>query len=102
MSNLWILTGRGAAWSRSRCGRCRGGEVLGVLAKGGLERASCSFPDWQTLEHLVQLVQLPDASAAHTQFLRTRAGDYSPQVRARVEIGHFIGAVDHLTAIRAR
>jgi aspartyl-tRNA(Asn)/glutamyl-tRNA(Gln) amidotransferase subunit A len=77
-------------------------DVLAVLAKLGLKRASCRFPDWQTLDHLVQLVQLPDASAAHTAFLRTRAGDYSPQVRSRVEVGHFIGAVDHLTALRAR
>jgi aspartyl-tRNA(Asn)/glutamyl-tRNA(Gln) amidotransferase subunit A len=77
-------------------------DVLEVLAKVGLERTSCRFPDWQTLDHLVQLVQLPDASAAHTRFLRTRAADYSPQVRARVEMGHFLGAVDHLTALRAR
>ena len=77
-------------------------DVLGVLTKLGLQRASCRFPDWQTLDHLVQLVQLPDASAAHTAFLRTRPGDYSPQVRSRVELGHFIGAVDHLTALRAR
>jgi aspartyl-tRNA(Asn)/glutamyl-tRNA(Gln) amidotransferase subunit A len=47
-------------------------------------------------------VQLPDASAAHTAFLRTRAGEYGPQVRARAEVGHFICAVDHLTALRAR
>jgi len=77
-------------------------DVLAVLTKLGLQRASCRFPDWQTLDHLVQLVQLPDASAAHTAFLRTRPGDYSPQVRSRVELGHFIGAVDHLTALRAR
>jgi aspartyl-tRNA(Asn)/glutamyl-tRNA(Gln) amidotransferase subunit A len=77
-------------------------DVLAVLTGLGLKRAACRFPDWQTLDHLVQLVQLPDASAAHTAFLRTRAGDYSPQVRSRVELGHFIGAVDHLTALRAR
>ena len=77
-------------------------DVLAVLTGLGLKRAACRFPDWQTLDHLVQLVQLPDASAAHTAFLRTRAGDYSPQVRSRVEVGHFIGAVDHLTALRAR
>jgi aspartyl-tRNA(Asn)/glutamyl-tRNA(Gln) amidotransferase subunit A len=77
-------------------------DVLAVLGRLGLGRAACRFPDWQTLDHLVQLVQLPDASAAHTALLRTRAGDYSPQVRARVEVGHFISAVDHLTALRAR
>ena len=77
-------------------------EVLAILDKLGLERRACAFPDWQTLDHLVQLVQLPDASAVHAAFLRTRPGDYGPQVRARVEVGHFIGAVDHLTALRAR
>ena len=76
--------------------------VLGILAKQGMTRASCRFPDWQTLDHLVQLVQLPDASAAHAAFLRTRPDDYGPQVRSRVELGHFIPGVDHVTALRAR
>ena len=35
-------------------------------------------------------------------YLRTRPDDYGPQVRARVEVGHFVSAVDHLTALRAR
>jgi aspartyl-tRNA(Asn)/glutamyl-tRNA(Gln) amidotransferase subunit A len=78
------------------------GEVLAILERLGLKRASCTFPDWQTLDHLVQLVQLPDAAAAHAAFLATRPQDYGPQVRARTEVGHFIGAVDHLTALRAR
>jgi aspartyl-tRNA(Asn)/glutamyl-tRNA(Gln) amidotransferase subunit A len=77
-------------------------QVLGVLEKAGLQRAACAFPDWQTLDHLVQLVQLPDASAVHGAYLRSRPDDYGPQVRARVEVGHFIPAVDHLTALRAR
>jgi aspartyl-tRNA(Asn)/glutamyl-tRNA(Gln) amidotransferase subunit A len=77
-------------------------QVLAILTRLGLKRAACQFPDWQTLDRLVQLVQLPDASAAHAAFLRTRPDDYGPQVRARVEVGHFIPAVDHVTALRAR
>ncbi|KAB2913351.1 MAG: amidase [Hyphomicrobiaceae bacterium] len=77
-------------------------QVLGILGKLGLRRAACRFPDWQTLDHLVQLVQLPDASAAHAAYLRTRPSDYGPQVRSRLEVGHFIPAVDHMTALRAR
>jgi aspartyl-tRNA(Asn)/glutamyl-tRNA(Gln) amidotransferase subunit A len=77
-------------------------RVLGILTKLRLERTACRFADWQTLDHLVQLVQLPDASAAHAAFLRTRPQDYGPQVRQRTEVGHFIGAVDYLTALRAR
>jgi aspartyl-tRNA(Asn)/glutamyl-tRNA(Gln) amidotransferase subunit A len=76
--------------------------VVAILERMGLKRAPCTFPDWQTLDHLVQLVQLPDAAAAHAAFLATRPHDYGPQVRARTEVGHFIGAVDHLTALRAR
>ncbi|HEY7084610.1 MAG TPA: amidase [Hyphomicrobiaceae bacterium] len=77
-------------------------QVIDILVKLGLKRAPCRFFDWQTLDHLVQLVQLPDASSAHSVFLRTRPADYGPQVRARAEVGHFISAVDHLTALRAR
>jgi aspartyl-tRNA(Asn)/glutamyl-tRNA(Gln) amidotransferase subunit A len=77
-------------------------EVVAILAKLGLQRRPCAFPDWQTLDHLVQLVQLPDAAASHAALLRTRADGYGPQVRARLEVGHFIPAVDHLTALKAR
>jgi aspartyl-tRNA(Asn)/glutamyl-tRNA(Gln) amidotransferase subunit A len=77
-------------------------EVARILEQQGLVRSSCRFPHWQTLDHLVQLTQLADCSAAHAHYLRTRPGDYGPQVRARLEVGHFIPAVDHLTALRAR
>ncbi len=76
--------------------------VLDVLGKAGMTRGACTWPDWQTLDHLVQLVQLPDCSAAHSAYMRTRPGDYGPQVRARLEIGHFISSTDHMTALRAR
>jgi aspartyl-tRNA(Asn)/glutamyl-tRNA(Gln) amidotransferase subunit A len=77
-------------------------QVTQILQGQGLVPAACRFPDWQTLDHLVQLTQMPDCSAAHAAYLRTRPDDYGPQVRARLELGHFIGAVDHLTALRAR
>jgi aspartyl-tRNA(Asn)/glutamyl-tRNA(Gln) amidotransferase subunit A len=77
-------------------------EVLAILGKLGLQRAPCHFPDWQTLDQLVQLVQMPDAAASHNAHMRTRAQDFGPQVRARLEVGHFIPAVDHMTALRAR
>jgi aspartyl-tRNA(Asn)/glutamyl-tRNA(Gln) amidotransferase subunit A len=77
-------------------------QVLSILGKLGLQRASCSFPDWRTLDQLVQLVQLPDAAAGHNAHIRSRVQDFGPQVRARLEVGHFIPAVDHMTALRAR
>ena len=59
------------------CSACSS-EVLAILGKLGLQRAACRFPDWQTLDHLVQLVQMPDASAAHDAYLRTRAQRLRP------------------------
>ena len=76
--------------------------VRGILTGLGLKTVSSAFPDWQMLDHMTQLTQQPDASAAHDRYLRARADDYGPQVRARLEIGHFIPAVAHLTALRAR
>jgi aspartyl-tRNA(Asn)/glutamyl-tRNA(Gln) amidotransferase subunit A len=77
-------------------------SMVDVLVKAGMTKTGCSWNDWQTLDHLVQLVQMPDASGAHNALLRTRADDYGPQVRARLELGHFIPAVDNMTALRAR
>lgn len=77
-------------------------EVAGILVTLGLERTAVRFPDWQTLDHLVQLLQLPDAAAGHSIYMRTRPQDYGPQVRVRAELGHFVSAVDHMTALRAR
>ena len=76
--------------------------VLGVLAEMGLVKAACTFPDWTTLDHLAQVMQLPDAASAHAHWLTTRPNDYGPQVRSRLEVGHFIAGVDHMTALRAR
>jgi aspartyl-tRNA(Asn)/glutamyl-tRNA(Gln) amidotransferase subunit A len=77
-------------------------ETVAILGKLGVERTACRFPEWRTLDHLVQLMQLPDAAAVHYGYLRTRPEQYGPQVRARLEVGHFIAAVDHMTALRAR
>jgi aspartyl-tRNA(Asn)/glutamyl-tRNA(Gln) amidotransferase subunit A len=77
-------------------------QVLALFKGLGLKSAACRFGNWQALDHLVQLVQFPEASAVHSALLRSRPDDYGAQVRARVESGHFIPAVDYLTAVRAR
>jgi aspartyl-tRNA(Asn)/glutamyl-tRNA(Gln) amidotransferase subunit A len=80
--------------------RCE--AMLAVLRKIGLKTVSARFPDWTTLDHLGQLVQFPEATAAHAQHLLTRADDYGPQVRARLEYGAAIPSLDYVTALRAR
>lgn len=76
--------------------------VLGVLGEAGLIKTECTFLDWTMLDHVAQVMQLPDAASAHAHWLTTRPDDYGPQVRSRLEVGHFISGVDHMTAMRAR
>jgi aspartyl-tRNA(Asn)/glutamyl-tRNA(Gln) amidotransferase subunit A len=73
-----------------------------VLETIGMKRTKASFGDWPTIDHLAQAAQFPDAASAHAGYLMSRPDDYSPQVRARLEFGFFIPAVDHQTALRAR
>lgn len=76
--------------------------ALAVLTRQGAALIEVPFADWQTLDHLTQLLQLPEVASAHGAFIRSRAADYGPQVRARIEFGHFISGADHQTALRAR
>lgn len=78
------------------------GRVIDVLAKIGLAKTPCSFGNWGEIDHLTQAMQLPDAASAHAGYLMSRPDDYGPQVRARLEVGHYISGVDHMTALRAR
>ena len=76
--------------------------ALGVLESEGCIPQSASCSNWREIDHLTQLLQLPEVASAHGHLLRTRADDYGPQVRARIEFGHFISGADHQTALRAR
>jgi aspartyl-tRNA(Asn)/glutamyl-tRNA(Gln) amidotransferase subunit A len=75
---------------------------LKLLEKAGCKRVKVKFPDWRTLDHLIQVVQLVDVAGVHADFMRRRGADYGPQVRARLEFGHFVAAADFHTALRAR
>jgi aspartyl-tRNA(Asn)/glutamyl-tRNA(Gln) amidotransferase subunit A len=77
-------------------------RALDALTRAGLTKSACRFADWQTIDHLTQAAQFPDVASAHAGYMMTRQQDYSPQVRARIGIGHFFGAADHMTALRAR
>ncbi len=77
-------------------------DALKLLEDAGAKRVDVRIDNWATLDHLAQLVQLSEAATAHSPFLRNRADDYGPQVRARVEYGHYVPAHDYLVAMRAR
>ncbi|MEZ5844928.1 MAG: amidase [Hyphomicrobiaceae bacterium] len=76
--------------------------ALKALEKAGARRIPVKFANWRQIDSLTQLLQLPEVASAHGRYIRTRADDYGPQVRARLEYGHFISGADQLTAARAR
>ena len=76
--------------------------MVAIFKRLGMKIVAVRFPDWKMLDQLAQLTQFPDATAAHQGHMLSRIGDFGPQVRARLEYGQLIPAVDHLTALRAR
>jgi aspartyl-tRNA(Asn)/glutamyl-tRNA(Gln) amidotransferase subunit A len=76
--------------------------AIDVLVKAGAKKVAVKFPDWRMLDQLCQLLQLPEVASAHGAHIRKRGADFGPQVRARVEFGHFVSGPDHQTALRAR
>lgn len=77
-------------------------DALAALEAAGCKRVPIRIDNWRALDHLAQLIQLTEAASAHAPFLRHRREDYGPQVRTRVEYGHFVSGVDYMTAARAR
>lgn len=77
-------------------------QALELLIDAGAKRVDVTIDNWGTLDHLAQLVQLSEAAAAHSPFLRHQSEKYGPQVQARVEYGHYVPAHDYLVAMRAR
>jgi aspartyl-tRNA(Asn)/glutamyl-tRNA(Gln) amidotransferase subunit A len=77
-------------------------DALAAFERTGCVRADIRIANWQTMDHLAQLIQLTEAASAHAPFLRNRLDDYGPQVRTRVEYGHFVPGIDYMTAARAR
>ncbi len=63
---------------------------------------SVDLPLHDEIATITQLVMLPEAAAAHVGWLRTRLGDYGPDVRARLLAGLLLPSTAYLTGRRAR
>jgi len=77
-------------------------EALQAFGRAGVRSAPCDLPDMTAINALAQTVLFAEATALHGQFLRERPADYSEQVRARLELGLGITAVQYIDALRAR
>jgi aspartyl-tRNA(Asn)/glutamyl-tRNA(Gln) amidotransferase subunit A len=73
-------------------------ELAGLGAR--VERAD--VPLLEDAGTIQQLMMLPEASACHLPWLRTRLGDYGPDVRARLLAGLLLPANAYLTGLRLR
>jgi aspartyl-tRNA(Asn)/glutamyl-tRNA(Gln) amidotransferase subunit A len=76
--------------------------ALGVLEDAGAELVEVSLPPQQHLTELGRAIFYSEAAALHGHWLRTRPGDYSPQVAARAATGLAIPAASYLEALQLR
>lgn len=77
-------------------------EALSVLLDAGAVEVPLSLPDLGELDRYAQLLQFGEASAFHAKWMRERPEDYSEQVRARLEDGFAVSAIDYIQGLRAR
>jgi aspartyl-tRNA(Asn)/glutamyl-tRNA(Gln) amidotransferase subunit A len=60
------------------------------------------IPLHDEIETITQLVMLPEATAVHLGWLRSRLADYGADVRARLLAGLFLPSTAHVTGLSAR
>lgn len=75
---------------------------LRTLQDLGAQVMEIDLPDQAQLTDLANVLQGAEAASLHQHWLRTRPGDYGPQVRARLEYGFAFGAVQYLHALNLR
>lgn len=75
---------------------------LKVFEGMGAEIVEVTVPDHHHIRQLGVTVRGPEGTVLHAAWLRDRPQDYGPQVRARLEPGLAIGAVQYLAALQIR
>ena len=73
-----------------------------ALRELGGRQEPVEIPLHEEITTILQLVLLPEATAAHLQWLRTRLADYGADVRARLLAGLFLPSTAYVTGQRAR
>ena len=76
--------------------------ALRVFAAAGAHVVEVQVPAPEHLTELGRTIVYAEAAAVHGEWLRTRAGEYSPQVRARIATGAAIPAPLYLEALQLR
>ena len=103
------LRGRRLATPRRHYHESCSAEVKAALAKSltafeelGVEVVEVDVPDPRPMDALGNIVILSEAASIHASDLRSRADDYTPIVRHRIEFGFGFSAAQYLDALRLR
>jgi aspartyl-tRNA(Asn)/glutamyl-tRNA(Gln) amidotransferase subunit A len=75
---------------------------LEVFRSLGCEVVEVALPDLEPWNQAAIAILAPEATALHANWLRERPQDYSEQVRARLELGAAVSAVQYVNALRLR
>ena len=76
--------------------------AMKVLEGLGARLVPVTLPHSRHVPGIAFGIQAPEAFAYHEKTFRTRAAEYGPDVRARIEAGRYIPAASYLKAQRAR
>ena len=76
--------------------------TIAMVRKLGAQVVSLELPDRKPIDAAAFVVLSAEATSFHAPWLRTRAQDYTPPVRARLESGLAYSAVEYLEALRWR
>lgn len=76
--------------------------ALSALVQEGASVTDISLPHIRLAKALFAVIVLPEAVSAHERYLKTRAEDYGPDVRARLEAGTLILASQYVRGQRIR
>jgi aspartyl-tRNA(Asn)/glutamyl-tRNA(Gln) amidotransferase subunit A len=77
-------------------------EAISRLEDCGAAVREIDFPGADPMMLANRLIILAEAAAYHMPWLRTRADEYGADVRARLELGQYLMAVDYLAGQRLR
>jgi aspartyl-tRNA(Asn)/glutamyl-tRNA(Gln) amidotransferase subunit A len=79
-------------------------ESLKALTHAGVSLSDETIPFFDDMARVSAKVSLSpiEAFSIHRQWMDTRATDYDPFVRARIEAGRNISAADYITLLRSR
>lgn len=72
------------------------------LSDAGVRLDDVTIPHAEEIVAVYTHIVLAEAAALHARTLETRASDYTPNVRVRLEMGRYILAEDYVRALRGR